>query len=79
MVSIIILSYILRIFERPYYHIIGQIDYDDYFNSVWCIVIVMTTVGFGDIVAYSYFGRMVIMMAAFWGGFIISLVIVCVE
>lgn len=38
----------------------------------------MTTVGFGDIVAFSYFGRFVIMITAFWGTFLISLLIVTV-
>ena len=38
----------------------------------------MTTVGFGDIVAFSYFGRVVIMITAFWGTFLISLLIVSV-
>lgn len=77
--SIFILSYILRIFERPYYDAVGLKDYDEYFNSVWCIVITMTTVGFGDILAFSYFGRVVIMITAFWGAFLISLVIVSVR
>jgi hypothetical protein len=77
--SIFVLSYILRIFERPYFHEINSLDYDDYFNSIWCIVITMTTVGFGDIVAYSYFGRVIIMITAFWGAFLISLLIVSVS
>lgn len=76
--SILVLSYILRIFEIPYYHSIGQIDFDDYFAAIWCVVITMTTVGFGDIVAFSYFGRVVIMLTAFWGTFLISLLIVSV-
>lgn len=39
----------------------------------------MTTVGFGDILAYTYFGRVVIMLTAFWGAFLISLVILSVK
>jgi hypothetical protein len=39
----------------------------------------MTTVGFGDIVAYSHFGRVIIMITAFWGAFLISLLIVSVS
>lgn len=76
--SILVLSYILRIFERPYYFTIGWVDFDDYFNAIWCVVITMTTTGFGDTVAFSYFGRIVIMLTAFWGELIISLLIVTV-
>ena len=39
----------------------------------------MTTVGYGDTVPYSIFGRIVIIMTAFWGGFIISLLVVTVR
>jgi len=38
-------------------------------------VITITTVGYGDLVAFSYFGRVIIMMTAFWGAFLISLLI----
>ena len=38
----------------------------------------MTTVGFGDLVPFSYIGRIIIMITSFWGGFLISLVIVSV-
>jgi hypothetical protein len=76
--SILVLSYILRIFEIPYYHAIDQVDFDEYFTAIWCIVITMTTVGFGDTVPFSYFGRSVIIITAFWGAFLISLLIVSV-
>jgi hypothetical protein len=38
----------------------------------------MTTVGFGDIVPFSLFGRIVIMITSLWGAFLISLLIVSV-
>jgi len=41
-------------------------------------VVTITTVGFGDLVAFSYFGRVIIMITAFWGAFLISLLIVSV-
>jgi hypothetical protein len=42
-------------------------------------VVSITTVGFGDLVPYSYIGRSIIMIAAFWGAFLISLLIVTVS
>jgi hypothetical protein len=38
----------------------------------------MTTVGFGDIFATTFFGRLVCITAAIWGAFLISLIIVSV-
>lgn len=65
MTSILVLSYVMRIFELPFFIVIGKNDMNNYFNSIWCVVITMTTVGFGDISPYSYFGKTVIMIAAF--------------
>ena len=73
------LSYFLRIFEIEYYRQIDQIDFDSYFQAIWVIVVSITTVGFGDLVPYSYIGRVIIMIAAFWGAFLISLLIVTVS
>jgi hypothetical protein len=39
----------------------------------------MTTVGFGDIYPGTTFGRIVILLAAIWGAFLISLLILSVE
>ena len=73
--SILILAYLTRITELPYYEAIGQHDFDRYFNSVYCIVITMTTVGYGDLAPATDFGRIVIMFTALWGTFLISLLI----
>ena len=76
--STLILAYILRIFEIEYYRSVQLIDFDNFFQSIWVIVVTMTTVGFGDLVPYSFVGRVIIMITSFWGAFIISLVIVSV-
>lgn len=77
--STFMLAYFLRIFEIEYYRQIGQIDFDSYFQAIWVIVVSITTVGFGDLVPYSYIGRSIIIIAAFWGAFLISLLIVTVS
>lgn len=73
--SILFLSYLLRIFERVYYNSCGQIVFDDYFTSIWCVIITMTTVGYGDVYAVSPFGRIISLANAFWGSFLISMLV----
>ena len=43
------------------------------------IIVTMTTVGFGDYVPYTTLGKIVTMITALWGAFIISLLIVSVS
>jgi hypothetical protein len=76
--STCILAYILRIFEGPCSFALGTQDFETYFSAIWCIVISITTVGYGDIFPSTNMGRTLIMIAAIWGTFIISLVIVSV-
>jgi hypothetical protein len=75
-VTTLVLAYQLRIFEIVYYRSLGLIDFDDYFQAVWAIVITICTVGFGDLVPFSQIGRVIIMITAIWGSFIMSLIIV---
>lgn len=42
---------------------------------MWCVVITMTTVGYGDVYAVSPFGRYISIINALWGAFIISMLV----
>lgn len=76
-------AHIMRIFELPL--LVGDIkdessgSLQSFVNSIWCIVITMTTVGYGDISPETGLGRMVAMATALWGAFIISVVVYCVS
>lgn len=74
-ISIMWLSYLLRIFERIYYESQGQKVFDSYITSIWCVIITMTTVGYGDVYAVSPYGRLISILNALWGAFIISLLV----
>lgn len=49
--------------------------FDSYITSIWCVIITMTTVGYGDVFAVSPYGRMISILNALWGAFIISLLV----
>lgn len=62
-----------------YYQSYGYIVFDDYTTSIWCVVITMTTVGYGDVAAVSPFGRIISIINALWGAFIISLLVASID
>jgi potassium intermediate/small conductance calcium-activated channel subfamily N protein 2 len=74
-ISVMWLSYLIRIFERIAYQSQGQRVFDSYFTSIWNVMITMTTVGYGDTFSISIFGRIISMLNAIWGAFIISLLV----
>jgi len=43
---------------------------------MWCCVITMTTVGYGDFVPETHIGRVIAIIACIWGNFLISLMVV---
>jgi len=45
-------------------------------NSIWLIIITMTTVGYGDFYPRTFFGRLLDIFIAVWGIFIISMMVV---
>jgi hypothetical protein len=79
--TVAVLSYVLRIFEIPFYRANETFnnEMDDYFNSVWCTVITMTTVGYGDISPKTKAGKIIGMFCAIFGTFLISLVVLAVS
>jgi hypothetical protein len=56
-------------------HISGY-DWTYLWNSMWCVIITMTTVGFGDFVPKTYLGRIIAILACIWGNFLISLMVI---
>ena len=75
--SIFFCSYTLRIFERGLDEASG-INFGNYINSVWCIIITMTTVGFGDLYPSSGIGRTIGILSCFIGVFLISMLVVTI-
>ena len=47
-----------------------------FFNSIWCVVITMTTIGYGDFFPRTLFGRILDIIIAIWGIFIVSMAVV---
>lgn len=50
-------------------------EFDDLNNSLWLILMTITTVGYGDITVHTVPGRFITMFAALWGAVMISLVV----
>ena len=78
-ISVASLAYVLRLYEREYYRQLDEdhsnLLFESYITAIWCVIITMTTVGYGDVFAVSTFGRIVSIINALWGAFIISLLV----
>lgn len=70
--GIIVFGIGIRIFERP----LRSQDLDGIENSMWLVLVTMTTVGYGDRVPVSLCARAVVCLAIFWGGISLSLTFV---
>lgn len=78
-----ILSYIYRIFEIFYsLHPWTETYFNkgtQYFDTMYFVIVTLTTVGYGDISPKTYFGKFIVMFTALWGAVMISLVVVMVS
>jgi len=77
--SVLIGAALFHIFEFPYAIATGLFSNVEYFTCCWLMVITLTTVGYGDVFPNTVFGRCLIMCIAFWGTFLISLMIMSVS
>lgn len=74
--TICFLSYLLRIFEMPYFRKIENGEWaqmDHYFYAFWVTTISITTTGYGDINACTMIGQYLTLFLAIWGAFLLSL------
>ena len=75
--SILVFGFAVRTYERPYNDDNGQLqNYDYVWNAMWLVIITMCTVGYGDFYPRTHVGRFVIVIACFWGIFLISMMVV---
>ena len=67
--SALLSAYAMQVFERK-----RQSDkiYIQYWNSLWCIIVTMATVGYGDIVPKTAGGRIIGILVMIWGIFLAS-------
>lgn len=52
---------------------------DTFMNSLWLVLMTITTVGYGDYFPHTAIGRVIILIVAIWGTFIISMMVVVVS
>lgn len=68
----------VRICENPLTRVVTDMQFN-YINSMWTVVLTMTTVGYGDIYPRTTLGRLVIFFCSIFGVIVISLIVVTVQ
>ena len=77
--SILIFGYGLRNVEVAFMQNVTINKFQDWryiWNGLWCIVITILTVGYGDYYPQTHLGRAIAVVACLWGTFLISLMVV---
>lgn len=72
--SLFIGGFCLRVYEHPLSKASGQ-DWN-YSNSLWNVVVTMTTVGYGDFFPKTLMGRLIGILICFWGVVVVSIFVV---
>ena len=75
--GVLIGGFCLRIFERPIYQYSG-LDLSRYSNTMWCSIVTMTTVGYGDFFPSTLPGRIVGLILCIFGVTVISIMVLTV-
>ena len=65
----------IRIFERPYYSSLGLLDYSTLNSSLWCVIITMSSVGYGAMYPVTVPGRFLNILCIIVGAFLLSLLV----
>lgn len=75
---VVVYSYLIRIFESPYYRAKNDTKFDNLSTSVWLCIITLTTVGYGDVYAVTPEGKVISACIAISGAFLMALVVTIV-
>jgi len=63
-------------YNTNYTFVSTMLNFSNVYNSLWLMLMTMTTVGFGEIYPTTYFGRIIAIIACIIGNFILSLLVV---
>ena len=74
--SIVMGGFLLRVFEQPLKVVSGQNF--SYSNSIWNVIVTMSTVGYGDFFPKTLFGRFVGVIICIWGVVVVSIFVVTI-
>ncbi|EGR28720.1 small-conductance calcium-activated potassium channel protein, putative [Ichthyophthirius multifiliis] len=75
-ISVFYFGFAIRICESPLQRDKDNQLFHNMLNSMWNIIITMTTVGYGDYFAQTHLGRFVIFFVCMWGVFIVSMMVI---
>lgn len=76
---LLIFGYALLIAESPLSRLEGSsFNLSNFGNAVWCMIITITTVGFGDYYPRSAMGRFVVVFSSIFGMSIVSMMVVTI-
>lgn len=75
----VILGILLRMFELLDIGGGGSINYEFYTNGIWNIIIIMTTIGYGDYFPKTHIGRFISVITIVLGTLLVSLTIVALN
>ena len=76
--SVFVCSFALHVLEGPFDESINEFTPRDYVNSVWCTLITMTTVGYGDYYPVSHWGRIFGLTICLLGFIYVALLVVAI-
>lgn len=81
LISVFLLSYIMRIFEMIYFREIMGDDnsHSDLEISLWIVFMTIFTVGYGDDVPHTFAGKVIAGISAMWGAVLVSICVVTVS
>lgn len=77
--TILITAYLVRLFEIPYFRSTNDVVFDSYFNSVYFVIITMTTIGYGDMGPMTKPGTVIVLVFAIWGSLLMSIFVVTIS
>lgn len=71
----IFFGYAYRIVEAPLLSVDRSNDLSSYFDCCWLVVLVMTTVGYGDVYPRTLLGRLITFLVVVYGAVVVSLMV----